>query len=288
MEVYMLDVPVPAEGLTFEKVWAMFQETDRKFQETDRQFRETSRQFRETELEIKKTQQIIRENAIQQKKTEELVKQTSEQQKKTDEQMKKTDEQMKQTDERMKQTDELVKQTSEQQKKTDEQMRRTDERMKRTDERLERLAENLGGLGRSLGELVETLIAARLWEKFASYPYNLKRAYRRIPLYNEKSRPISEIDILLSDTEWVMAVEVKREAVPSDVDHHLKRMELIRKYPPAETVGKRLIGAIAAGELAPGTREYAHEAGFFVLELSGESVSLIQPPEGFQPREWRP
>ena len=207
---------LPAEGLTFEKVWAMFQETGRRFQETER----------------------------------------------------------------------MVKETSEQQKKTDEQMKRTDEQMKRTDARLDRLAENLGGLGRSMGELIETLIAARLWEKFAAYPYNLKRAYRRIPLYNENSRPIAEIDILLSDTEWVMAVEVKREAVSADVDHHLKRMELIRKYPPAETVGKKLIGAIAAGELAPGTREYAHEAGFFVLELSGESVGLIHPPEGFQPREW--
>ncbi|MDR3356929.1 MAG: hypothetical protein LBO04_07055 [Spirochaetaceae bacterium] len=31
--------------LTFEKVWAMFQETDRKFQETDRKFQETDRQI---------------------------------------------------------------------------------------------------------------------------------------------------------------------------------------------------------------------------------------------------
>ena len=237
----MLDVPVPAEGLTFEKVWAMFQETDRKFQKTDLEIEKTLRTLRRT----------AREHAIRQKEI--------------NEQMNRTDEQM--------------KQTSEQQKKTDEQM-------KRTDARLDRLAENLGGLGRSMGELIETLIAARLWEKFAAYPYNLKRAYRRIPLYNENSRPIAEIDILLSDTGWVMAVEVKREAVPADVDHHLKRMELIRKYPPAETVGKKLIGAIAAGELAPGTREYAHEAGFFVLELSGESVSLLPPPDGFQPREW--
>jgi hypothetical protein len=32
-------------GLTFEKVWAMFQETDRKFQETDRRFKETDRKI---------------------------------------------------------------------------------------------------------------------------------------------------------------------------------------------------------------------------------------------------
>ena len=35
----------PHKGLTFEDVWAMFQETDRKFQETDRQMKETDRKI---------------------------------------------------------------------------------------------------------------------------------------------------------------------------------------------------------------------------------------------------
>jgi hypothetical protein len=35
------------EKLSFEKVWAMFQETDRKFQETDREIKETSQLLKE-------------------------------------------------------------------------------------------------------------------------------------------------------------------------------------------------------------------------------------------------
>jgi hypothetical protein len=35
------------EGLTFEKVWAMFQETDRRMKETDRQMKETDKKFGE-------------------------------------------------------------------------------------------------------------------------------------------------------------------------------------------------------------------------------------------------
>ncbi|MDR0447082.1 MAG: hypothetical protein LBH07_00265, partial [Treponema sp.] len=35
------------EALTFEKVWVMFQETDRKFRKTDRKFRETARRIGE-------------------------------------------------------------------------------------------------------------------------------------------------------------------------------------------------------------------------------------------------
>jgi hypothetical protein len=37
----------PVRGLTFEDVWAMFRETDRKMQETDRKLQETGRQIRE-------------------------------------------------------------------------------------------------------------------------------------------------------------------------------------------------------------------------------------------------
>ncbi|GHV83844.1 hypothetical protein AGMMS50212_11840 [Spirochaetia bacterium] len=58
---------------------------------------------------------------------------------------------------------------------------------------------NVGGINRSLGELIETLIAARLWEKFDAYPYNLKRAYQRVPIYDENNRIRSDIDILLAN-----------------------------------------------------------------------------------------
>jgi hypothetical protein len=130
------------------------------------------------------------------------------------------------------------------------------------------------------------LIAARLWEKFTAYPYRLKRAYQRIPIYDEQNRPKTDIDILLSDTEWCMAVEVKREADDRDVDHHLNRMKLIRQYPPLEVVGKRLLGAIAGGVVPPDTVEYAHKAGFFVLTLAGESVTLLDTPTDFLAKEW--
>ncbi len=45
---------------TFEKVWQMFQETDKKFQETDRQFKETDRQFKETDRQFRETDKKVR------------------------------------------------------------------------------------------------------------------------------------------------------------------------------------------------------------------------------------
>ena len=158
--------------------------------------------------------------------------------------------------------------------------------MKETDRKMEKLMKQMGGLHNSMGQLIETLIASRLWEKFSGYPYNLCRYYQRVLVYDENKKAITEIDIMLSDTEWVMAVEVKREPEIRDIDHHIIRMERIRKYPPAEAVGKKLLGAIAGGAVTPDVHEYAHNAGFFILELSGETTTLVPPPSGFSPKIW--
>jgi hypothetical protein len=62
MEVQQ-SVTLPPEyaGLTFEKVWAMFQQTDKKFQETDKKFQETAEKMRETDKQIKETGEQIKE-----------------------------------------------------------------------------------------------------------------------------------------------------------------------------------------------------------------------------------
>jgi predicted AAA+ superfamily ATPase len=159
------------------------------------------------------------------------------------------------------------------------------QRQKELDAKIAALANNIGGLNRSIGELVETLIAAHLWEKFPEY--NLQRAYRRLPLYNEKNEMKAEIDILLVNTEWAMAVEVKREADAKDVDRHIERMARILQYPPAQlSPNVKLLGAMAGGIITPEARESAHKSGFYVLELAGESVIRLPEPPGFKPKDW--
>jgi len=61
---------------------------------------------------------------------------------------------------------------------------------------------------------------------------------------------------------------------------------LIRQYPPAEVKGKKLLGAMVGATVKPEAREYAEKNGFFVLELTGENVHLLESPKDFQPKEW--
>jgi hypothetical protein len=51
----------PEMGLTFEKVWAMFQETDRRMQETDRRMQETDRRMQETDRRMQETDRRMQE-----------------------------------------------------------------------------------------------------------------------------------------------------------------------------------------------------------------------------------
>jgi hypothetical protein len=171
--------------------------------------------------------------------------------------------------------------------KMGERVDRTTENVNKLAEKVDRVTDNVGGLNRSMGDLIETLFASHLGEKFDAWHYDLKRIFHRLPIYDDTSRLRSDIDILLSNTTVCMAVEVKRWLETTEqVDGHIKRMRLIRQYPPAEVKGKRLLGAIVGAAVTPEAREYAEGNGFFVLELSGEDVRLLEPPEGFQPKEW--
>ncbi|MDR0655766.1 MAG: hypothetical protein LBG22_05570 [Treponema sp.] len=74
----------PQMGLSFEKVWAMFQETDRKMQETDRIVQETALQMKETDRKMRETDRIVQETALQMKETDRKKKETALQMKETD------------------------------------------------------------------------------------------------------------------------------------------------------------------------------------------------------------
>jgi hypothetical protein len=46
------------------------------------------------------------------------------------------------------------------------------------------------------------------------------------------------------------------------------------------------MGAMAGGTVSSEVKKYAHGRGLFVLELTGETVSLVPPPKGFSPKVW--
>ena len=77
----MADTAYPdyERGLTFEKVWAGFQELKEFQKEVSQQMKETDLKIKETSQQIKETGLEIKELAQQLKETEKIVKETSRQ-----------------------------------------------------------------------------------------------------------------------------------------------------------------------------------------------------------------
>jgi len=196
MAVTASDRPIPTgEGLTFEKVWASMQETDRKLQELVESQKETDR--------------IVKENARQ-----------------------------------------------------------------------------MGDLHNSFGEMAEHLVAPGIHERFNELGYNFDAmSPGGYVIRNENKEVIAEVDILLENDSYIMAVEVKTKPHLKDIQHHIRRLEILRQHRNKHRDTRKIHGAIAGAIFGGKEKQAAIEAGFFVLEQSGDTVR-IDIHKGFIPGEW--
>ena len=198
-----------SEGLSFEKVWAMFQETDKKFLALREDMKETDRKF----LELR------------------------------------------------------------------EDMKETDRRMKETDRKI-------GELGNRFGELAEHLVAPSIREKFNALHFDFGKCSQNVDIADAQDRyKGAEIDILLENGDLAVAVEVKARPQYKDIDRHLERMEVLRRWADRHNDKRRFRGAVAGAIMPIEVQNYALSAGFYVIEQTGDTVR-IHIPEGFLPREW--
>ncbi|MDR0652828.1 MAG: hypothetical protein LBG12_05920 [Synergistaceae bacterium] len=199
----------PQMGLTFEKVWAMFQESDRQMQELRESQRESQRE----------TERLMRESQLE---MERVVKETS---------------------------------------------------------------KNIGGLNNSFGELAEHLVAPNIEEKFNALGYHFEGISPNQKIKNEKGQIIAEIDILLENDEYSVAVEVKSKPKRADIDDFEKRLEVLRKYKDKHHDIRRIRGAIAGAVFQDDVKSAVLKAGFYAIEQTGDTVK-ISVPKDFKPKEW--
>ena len=108
-------------------------------------------------------------------------------------------------------------------------------------------------------------------------------ADRGLKLCDGKRNIKAEIDILLENSTCIIAVEVKSSPKDSDIEHHKKRLAILREHKPEDK--RKILGAIAGAVFKKGIKEAILAAGFYVLEQSGDTME-IYIPEGFTPKEW--
>jgi hypothetical protein len=218
---------------------------------------ELREQSKDTDQRLKGTDQLIRELREESKDTDRLIRELREESKDTDRLIRELREESKDTDRRLKETDRLVRETS----------------------------KSIGGLNNSLGELAEHLVAPNIKEKFNALGYHFKGIAENQRIENEQGQVIAEIDILLENSDYIVAVEVKSKPKNADIDNFVRRLEILRKYKDENSDKRRIRGAIAGAVFHAPVKSAILEAGFYIIEQTGDTV-MINVPEGFKPKEW--
>jgi hypothetical protein len=163
--------------------------------------------------------------------------------------------------------------------------RETDRMMKETALRMKETDRKIGELGNRFGELAEHLVAPSIREKFNELGFTFEDTSQNHQISDSSGRFLTEVDLLLENGEIVIAVEVKAKPLQKDVNEHINRIEILRRRADARRDTRKFQGAIAGAIMSADVRNYAHKAGFYVIEQTGDTVK-ISIPEGFVPREW--
>jgi hypothetical protein len=168
---------------------------------------------------------------------------------------------------------------------TDKKFQETEKRFKKTEKLIAENGRQMGGLHRSFGQLAEHLVAPGIARRFNELGYHFEAMAPRGYKIIEHEKVKTEIDVLLENGQTIIAVEVKAKPALQDIEHHIRRLEILRGQRQRLNDRRKILGAIAGAIYEDEVKEAVCEAGFFVIEQSGDTMK-IDMPEGFVPREW--
>ena len=184
------------------------------------------------------------------------------------------------TDRQLKETDRQLKETDRQLKETDRHLKETDRQLKETSLEVKRLSRQLSG---TTGHIVEGLVSSsteKLFEKAGLVLHNSgKNLKRSLPSENIAM----EVDVLLSNEELAIPIEVKANCTKDNVRRFLHQMSHFRRLFP-EYDGKEVVAAIAAINYEKGVAELAHREKLLVIRVNSDDIFSIDP---FQKDELR-
>ena len=179
-----------------------------------------------------------------------------------------------------------LKEVAEIRKETERIMKEAAEERKKTERVVRRNGKQLGEIHRRFGQLAEHLVAPGIAKRFNELGYHFdSMAAKGAKIYDERGKIKAEIDLLLENGSTIMAVEVKSRPVTQDVEHHIKRLEILREKRSQLNDQRKVQGAIAGAIYEDDVKKAVREAGLFVIEQSGDTMK-IDMPDDFVPREW--
>lgn len=152
----------------------------------------------------------------------------------------------------------------------------------KTDRQITRLSKEIGNLGGKWGRFVENMVAPACETLFLNRDIPVHQVSQRVR--KRLDGKTLEIDVLVTNENHVLVVEVKSSLSVDDVKELIKNLTEFRQFFP-EYNHKQLYGAVAGIEIEEGADKYAYRQGLFVLAQRGENVAILNDTE-FQPKTW--
>ncbi|AKE66632.1 hypothetical protein NIES3806_28340 [Microcystis aeruginosa NIES-3806] len=187
------------------------------------------------------------------------------------------------TERRFQETERVLK---EQSLKTERRFQETERILKeqslKTDRQITRVSQEIGNLGGKWGRFVENMVAPACETLFLNRDIPVHQVSQRVR--KRLDGKTLEIDVLVTNENHVLVVEVKSSLSVDDVKELIKNLTEFRQFFP-EYNQKQLYGAVAGIEIEEGADKYAYRQGLFVLAQRGENVAILNDTE-FQPKTW--
>ena len=169
------------------------------------------------------------------------------------------------------------------QKETERMFQETDRRFKETDRKIREVNKQIGDLGGKWGRFVENMVAPACETLFLKRGIPVHQVSQRVK--KRLNGQTLEIDVLVTNENHVLVVEVKSSLGVNDVKDLMNDLKQFREFFP-EYSQKQLYGAVAGIEIEEGADKYAYRQGLFVLAQAGETVSILNNPYFEPSRHW--
>ena len=136
------------------------------------------------------------------------------------------------------------------------------------------------------GELPDYLVLPHIKERFKDMglTFDVTRNGTTINDAQDRYNGV-DIDLMLENKDFAIAIEVRDETSQEGVDRHMERMAVLRRSADRKKDKRKFYGAMAGAIMTDEVKTYAQKQGFYTIIQTGDTVK-IDIPDGFVPKNW--
>lgn len=149
-----------------------------------------------------------------------------------------------------------------------------------------RYDKRFGYLENRFGELAEHLVAPGIAKRFNELGFKFDTiAPGGEKIMGENDKIKAQVDLVLRNSDYIAAIEVKIKPRMEDINEHIKRLEILREHWDKKNEKRKIIGGIAGAIFPQNIKTEALNAGLYVLVQSGDTMKM-ELSDNFVPREF--